>query len=240
MWHPRTKMLLLFAALFVLYNDWLLGPLFNAHASTRTSLISELSARTQPYHWVFQILDILAGSVTLMLLPWLWQYLRKLNLQYSLVLFAAVVSIGADNILDALLPISCAPSIDQQCNLIKTHSLLTQAHLIESTAIGLVTFAAPLLWWWSCKAKQQLLARGSFWFVVLQIFVGSGIVLSRALSYNATGAFQRVYELGISVWMVGILYVALAATAKQRSRVRLPRPSAEPLHVPVFAISYEE
>ena len=142
--------------------------------------------------------------------------------------------------MDALLPISCAPSVDLQCNLIKTHSILTQAHLIESTAIGMVTFAAPLLWWWSCKAKQHLIARGSFWFVILQVFVGSGIVLTRALSYNATGAFQRVYELGIGVWMVGILYIALTATAKQRSRVHQPRPTTEPLPVPVFAISYEE
>ena len=242
MWHLRTKTLLLCAALLVLYNDWLLEPLFNPRISARYSLISELSARTQPYHWAFQTLDILTGVVTILLLPWLWQFLRKLKLPYAPLLFIAVISIGADNIVDALLPISCAPTVDTQCNLLATHSILTEAHLIESTAIGIVTFVAPLLWWWSCRGtKQQLLARASLWFAGLQVFVGSGIVLSRALDYNVTGAFQRVYELGISLWVVGILYAAIAATAKERTRtVTLRPPTTEPIPVPMLAISYDD
>lgn len=241
MWHLRTKTLLLCAALFVLYNDWLLEPMFNARISARYSLISELSARTQPYHWVFQVTDILTGVITLLLLPWLWRFLRTRHLPYAFVLFAAIISIGADNIVDALLPISCAPTVDTQCNLLATHSLLTEAHLIESTAIGIVTFVAPLLWWWSCKhSKQRLIAHASLWFVCLQVFVGSGIVLSRALDYNVTGVFQRVYELGIGLWVVGILYVAIAATAKERKRTFTLQPHTEPVPVPVLAISYDE
>lgn len=241
MWHLRTKTLLLCAALFVLYNDWLLEPMFNARISARYSLISELSARTQPFHWVFQVTDILTGVVTMLLLPWLWRFLRTQRLPYAVVLFAAIISIGADNIVDALLPISCAPTVDTQCNLLATHSLLTEAHLIESTAIGIVTFVAPLLWWWSCKhTKQRLIARASLWFVGLQVFVGSGIVLSRLLDYNVTGAFQRVYELGIGLWIVGILYVAIAATAKERKRTFTLQPRTEPVPVPVLAISYDE
>lgn len=241
MLHLRTKALLLCAALVVLYNDWLLEPVFNARISARYSLISELSARTQPYHWVFQTLDILTGLAIMLLLPRLWQFLRQLKLPYAPLLFFAVVSIGTDNIVDALLPISCAPTIDAQCNLLATHSILTQAHLIESTAIGIVTFVAPLVWWWSCKnTKQQTIARASLWFVALQVIVGCGIVLGRALDYNVTGAFQRVYELGIGLWIVGILYVAIAATAKERRRVLLPLPSTEPIPVPVLAISYDD
>lgn len=241
MWQLRTKALLICGALFVLYNDWLFEPIFNAHASARYSLISELSARTQPYHWVFQSLDILTGMLTIMLLPWLWQFLRKLKLSYAVILFVAVLSIGADNIVDALLPISCAPTVDAQCNLLATHSLLTQAHLIESTAIGMVTFAAPLMWWWSCRnTRQRFIARASLWFAGLQVFVGSGIVLSRVLDYNVTGAFQRVYELGIGLWIVGILYVAIAATTKERKRTLTLQPRTEPIPVPVLAISYDE
>lgn len=241
MWPLRTKTLLLCGALFVLYNDWLFEPLFNPRISARYSLISELSARTQPYHWVFQTLDILTGLVTIALLPWLWRFLRDRHVPYAFVLFTAVISIGADNIADALLPISCAPTVDTQCNLLATHSILTEAHLVESTAIGIVTFVAPLLWWWSYRGtKHRLITRASLYFVMLQIFVGSGIVLSRALDYNVTGAFQRVYELGIGLWVVGILYVAIAATAKERKRTLTLQSLPEPIPVPVLAISYDE
>jgi hypothetical protein len=234
MWHPRTKTLLISAILLALYNDWTLGPIINSRASMRYSLISELSARTQPYHWAFQTLDILAGIVTLLMLPWLWKFLQKFDVKYSFLLFITIASIGADSIVDALLPISCAPTIDAQCSLMNTHSLLTDAHLIESTAIGIATFIAPLLWWWSCKAKQQVIARGSIWFVALQIFVGGGILAGRALGYNDTGIFQRAYELGIGLWVVGILYIALMATAKQRVKAPQLKPTPTP------ALSYSE
>lgn len=241
MWHPRAKTVLVCVVLLALYNDWILGPLLNSNMSARYSLISELSARTQPYHWAFQTFDILAGVLTLLMLPWLWHFLKKFNIAYATLHFLTIASIGLDSIMDALLPISCAPSVETTCNLIKTHSVLTEAHLVESTAIGIATFAAPLLWWWCCRVKHSLVARGSFIFVMLQIFVGSGIVLTRALDYNATGAFQRVYQLGIGVWVVGILYIALNATAKQRIAVPKLQPKPEPVPAPALAaISREE
>ena len=240
MWHPRTKTLLICVILVALYNDWIFGLLLNPHISTRFSLISELSAQTQAYHWVFQTLDIIAGSLTLLMLPWLWKFLRKFDFQYTVLLFVTIASIGADNIADALLPISCAPSVDAQCSLLATHSLLTHAHLVESTAIGIATFVAPLLWWWSFKAKHSLIAKASLWFVVLQIFIGGGIVASRAMGYNVTGAFQRLYELGIGLWVAGILYVALVATAKQRAPIPILQLKPDQVPEPSMALSRDE
>lgn len=239
MWHPRTKTLLLCAIIFALYNDWFLGPILNTHVSTRYSLVSELSAQTQAYHWVFQTLDVLAGTMILMMLPWLWRFLRKFDFQYRMLLFITIACIGADNVVDALLPIACAPSVETQCSLLGTHSLLTLAHLFESTVIGAVLFTAPLLWWWSCKVKHTLIARMSLWFVLLQIFVGGGILLTRAIDFNAIGIFQRLYIMGIGLWVASILHIALVATARQR----IPLPKLQPqeqVPKPVLAASYDE
>lgn len=240
MWHPRTKALLLCAAIFILYNDWFLESFLNSHISSRYSLISELSARTQPYHWAFQTLDIVAGLLILVMLPWLWKFLRKFDFNYSLLLFVTIASLGADNVADALMPISCAPSVDLDCSLLGTHSLLTQAHLIESTAIGAVTFVAPLLWWWSSRASHTFIARASLWFVVLQIVVGSGILLTRTFDYNVVGIFQRMYVLGIGLWIAGILHIALAATAKQRITLPSLQPNPDPVPQPALAVSIDE
>jgi hypothetical protein len=240
MWHPRTKALLLCAAIVVLYNDWFLESFLNSHISSRYSLISELSARTQPYHWAFQTLDIVAGVMILMVLPWLWRFLRKFDFSYSLLLFITIASLGADNIADALMPISCAPSVDLNCSLLGTHSLLTEAHLVESTAIGMVTFVAPLLWWWSSRASHALIARASLWFVVLQVFVGGGILLTRAVDFNVVGIFQRMYVLGIGLWIAGILQIALAATAKQRIALPSLQPSPDPAPQPTLVVSIDE
>jgi hypothetical protein len=240
MWHPRTKTLLLCATLLALYNDWFLEPLLNSHLSARYSLISELSAQTQAYHWVFQTLDILAGIGIIAMLPWLWQFLHKSTFHYPLLLFVTVACIGADNIVDALLPISCAPSVETQCSLLATHSILTQAHLLESTLIGGVIFVAPLLWWLSCRNKHTLIARASLCFVMIQVAVGGGILLTRAVDVNVIGLFQRVYVLSIGMWVAGILYIALNATSKQRIPVPSLQPASDRAPTPTMALSYDE
>lgn len=176
----------------------------------------------------------------LTMLPWLWRFLRKFNFSYSLLLFITIASLGADNVADALMPISCAPSVDLNCSLLGTHSLLTEAHLVESTAIGVVTFVAPLLWWWSGRKSHTLIARASLWFVVLQIFVGGGILFTRAIDFNVVGIFQRAYVLGIGLWIAGILQIALAATAKQRIKLPTLQPSPEQAPQPTLAVSIDE
>lgn len=195
--------------LMLLYNDWLLGPLLNPRLSWSRSLISELSAGTQSFHWVFQSMDITAGVLTLAALPWLWKFLRKSQVPYWQVLFITIATIGADSIADALMPIACAPSVDAGCNLATTSSVLTQAHLIESTLIGIATFLAPLLWWRFCKAKHRFISQASLWFAAFQIAIGVSILLTRAIHYDVTGAMQRGYELSISLWVCGILFATM-------------------------------
>ena len=240
MWRLRVKAILFCGLLVALYNDWLLGPFLNHSLSTSVSMISELSAQTQPYHWVFQTLDISAGVLTLAALPLLWHFLHKQPINHWPVLFVAVAAIGADSIVDALLPITCAPSTDPTCNLATTHSLLTQAHMAESTLIGIVTFVTPLMWWLFNRSKQYFLSRPSLWFVLLQVFIGVGILLTRSLHYHVVGAFQRSYQLGIGVWIISIMYAILVTTSKRPSfKIRIRRKFKQ-VPLPTLALFYDE
>jgi hypothetical protein len=126
--------------------------------------------------------------------------------------------IGLDSIIDAMLPISCAPSLDARCTLMGTHSLVTEAHLIESTVVGVVTFIAPLMWWQWHRRRHQILAHASLWFVGLQAFVGAAILLTREADMNIVGALQRGYQLGIGLWMALIVLAAYQS----------PKTSAQP------------
>lgn len=185
-----------------LYNNWILAPFLNPNISLRASLISEISARTQPHHLVFQSMDVTAGILTLALLPLIGHFVHRIALPLRYLLLATVGFIGFDSIVDALLPISCAPSVDSHCSLIASHSLITSAHMFESTAAGMVLFAAPLLWWWATRRQRAPLeARASLGFAALQIMVGCAIVGAHTTHIEVVGSLQRIYESGIGIWI---------------------------------------
>lgn len=209
---PRRLKVLLFAITLGLgYNDWLLAPLVNPRLSLRYSMISEISAQMQPYAWLFHAIDILTGILTMLALPYVWRFLQKLDSPWRQILFGTIASIGVDSIIDTLLPISCAPSMDTACNLAQSHSLLTTAHMVESTLIGIVEFVAPLLWMYVYKTKRRAIAQVSIWFVAVQVAVGLTIVLTRAIHHDqAVGLYQRFYQAGIGVWVAYVLYTAIA------------------------------
>lgn len=192
--------------LALLYNDWILGSFLNPHMSPYRSLISELSAVTQPYHWVFQSLDITAGILTLVFVMFVWQFTKDLRKRDRYILVGLFAFIGLDSMLDASLPIACAPSMDSACNLLATHSILTNIHLIESNIAGVGAFLAPVLWWFYCRGKNFMISQVSFWFVVIQVAAGLGIVLIKLSGMHDYGMFQRVYEIGLGIW-VGVVAV---------------------------------
>ncbi len=219
----RLKVLLFAVVLGLLYNDWLLGPFVNARMSVRYSVISELSAHLQPYAWLFRTVDISTGIVTLLVLPGLWRFLQKVHSPWRQVLFATIACIGADSIIDAMLPISCAPSMDSACNLAQTHSFLTNAHMVESTIIGIITFVAPLLWARVYKTRHAALATTSWWCAMLQFAMGLGIVLTRVVHHDeVVGTFQRFYQLGIGAWVAYVLYTAIISRYAGKAK---PAPS---------------
>ncbi|HKR81846.1 MAG TPA: DUF998 domain-containing protein [Candidatus Saccharimonadales bacterium] len=222
---PATTSVLL----ILLYNDWMLAPLLNPAMSTRVSLISEISARTQPYHWVFQTLDILGGVLVLALLPCLFRLLQKRPAAWRWLLFIGVGLIGADSIIDASLPISCAPSLDVHCTLGTFRSYLTDAHMIESSLVGVVTFITPLLWWFHFRKTRALLAQSSGLFVLLQLGVGLGVMLAHRNETAVVGLLQRFYELNISTWLAVVIGSSIRAAQKHRANRKILAHAVESL-----------
>ncbi len=218
--------------LIALYNDWLLTPFLNPHASVAGTLISEISARTQPHHAVFQVLDIIAGMLTLALAPWVWRFVQFARVPLAKLLFVGFVFVGVDSIVDALLPISCAPSIDPHCQLITSHSLVTTLHLAESTCAGIAEFAAPLLWGWQCRREHRTLMALNIGFAAAQLAVGLSILLVWAFGGSHIGGLQRMYELSIGVW-VGLTF---GVCVERRRYLKSQTVPAEPLR-PTAAIA---
>jgi len=216
------------ALLLFLCNDWLLGPFLNPALPTRPSVISEFSALTQPYHWLFQALDILAGAVIIALLPCLVRLLQPKDRALKWTLFATVALIGIDSIVDASLPISCAPAIDTHCSSI-TDSISFSPHVLESLVIGVIAFVAPMLWWFAYRRSHTMIAQASKLFVLLQIGLVPAIVLARHDEAAIIGLVQRVYQLSLSAWLALILMTAVYAVQKHRATKRLtvPQPSGQ-------------
>jgi hypothetical protein len=208
------------AALLFLCNDWMLGPLLNPALPTRPSVISEFSALTQPYHWVFQTLDIMAGVVIVLLLPCVMRLLHIQHHAWRWILFGTVALIGADSIVDASLPISCAPSIDTHCSSI-TETFTLSPHVLESVLVGALAFVAPIMWWFVFRRRHVLLAQASGLFVLLQIGLVPAIVLARHNETEIIGLVQRLYQFGLSAWLTLILVTAVYATQKHRAIKRL-------------------
>lgn len=208
------------AVVLFLCNDWLLGPLLNSALPTRPSVISELSARTQPYHWLFQTLDILAGVTIIALLPCLFRLLHTKHGALKWILFATVALIGVDSIVDASLPISCAPSIDTHCSSI-TESVTLSPHVLESIVVGVIAFAAPIVWWAAFRHSRSAVAQASKLFVFLQIGLLPAIVLARHNETEIIGFVQRIYQFGLSAWLTLILVTAVYVTQRHRAEKRI-------------------
>ena len=210
------------AILVFLYNDWMLAPLLNPHASAARTLISELSARTQPNHHVFQLLDICAGVLTLCLVPYVWQLTRKVHARTRRgLLTGGFAFVGVDSIVDALLPTNCAPSMDAHCSYVTSQSMLTTMHMFESTLAGVCVVLIPLLWWWVMRKSSAWLARMSLSFVGVQLAVGLTVLAVQTLHLPYVGILHRVYESAISLWMA-----SLVITAAVPVRVKTPRLTA--------------
>lgn len=186
--------------------------------SPNRSLISELSATTQPYHWVFQALDILAGIITLSCIPYVWHLSRRVAEEKRWLLAGLFLVVGADSIIDASLPISCAPSVSRQCLLLTSRSFITQAHLIESNVAGAAIALAPLAWWWFHRSKEHRhISRASIWLIVIESAVGITALIVRITDQANYGGIQRLYQLALGLWIALLVYTAITIHLEQKN-----------------------
>lgn len=216
------------AALVFLYSDWLLATALNPAASPARSLISELSAQTQPHHYVFRFLDICAGALTLCLVPRVWQLTRRVRSKtLRAVLAAGFAFVGIDSIVDALLPTNCAPSIDAHCSYATTHSLLTNLHMVESGVAGACVAVIPLIWWWALRHRSAWAAGLSLAFAAAQLALGAVVLTFQMLHWPYLGITHRIYECSISLWVAGLSAAAVLPARREGRGTALLKPALQ-------------
>ena len=176
-------------------------------------MVSESSATGQPFNWVNRLLDCLTGLVILAAVFIIYKasFLRQEKGHWLLVV--GYISIGLDNIIDAVLKLDCAPSLVRGCSYSIHPSLFTVGHMIESSIAGSIIFVMPLLWFWLNRASQSVLKTINLWFVILQAGLGAMVIAEKISHVNSYGLIQRFYLVGIGLWLAILLWLALLEKA---------------------------
>ncbi|HEU4965853.1 MAG TPA: DUF998 domain-containing protein [Candidatus Saccharimonadales bacterium] len=127
----------------VVYNSWPLGYALNPLVTHSGGLASELEALHQPYNWLFVLLDTLCGVGVIAAAAMLWH--RAIDLMHKVVLVNFAL-FGLLTIADALLPMTCEPSLTV-CPSLGQQPLLI-LHGVASIGSAIFLFVSAFIMWW--------------------------------------------------------------------------------------------
>jgi hypothetical protein len=214
----RGKLTALAASAGLIYNSWLLGYWLNP-AVAKTGLASEFEALHQPYSWLFIACDVVCSLMVLVLCWQLWQHTRRTaepgrEKAFAVTLYGLVIfSVGT--IIDALLPMSCEPSLQRCPTFRQDHMLLL--HGIFSISAALALFVSLVLIWWY-ERRSWLLNLLMTGYILFGLF--SLMDAIRPTHHNWS---QHYYLLLCGLWLASVPYAACRLiTDHSRSRRRKP------------------
>ncbi|WP_179397722.1 DUF998 domain-containing protein [Demequina lutea] len=138
------------------YCSWPLGYVLNPLVSRR-GLASELAALHQPYNWVFIALDVVAGALIVAVSRLLWHRGDGRANKVVLVNFALF---GLLTAIDALLPMSCEPSLTTCPSL--SHQPMLVLHGIASITASICLFISAVLVWWQRRNQTGATIMSAF------------------------------------------------------------------------------
>lgn len=195
--------------------QWVVG---SALSPTR-SYISELAVAGQPYYQVFRIGDLVAGIGLAILAGVLviWRPSSPMRLGS-----AALVVAAATSVVDALSPMSCAPSVDPRCWAADHAAVSTQLSQLH-TISGVVGFTAVLLamaaYGVALGGQPGMRRLGLVGLTCAAIGgVLGGIEIVTALAdTDWTGLFERIHVAIVGTFLV-MLTFAVARTTSPASR----------------------
>ncbi|MFC4147070.1 DUF998 domain-containing protein [Micromonospora mangrovi] len=202
----------------LLYSSWLLGPLLNPAIGLVDGYASELAARDQPYHLVFGLGDLVAGTVAsavgLVLARRDRRWWRRA--WWGLLVFG--VATAMDGTVSAM---DCAPSAEARCARLEELGELSWRHewhsLSSSVAIagGLLSLLALLV---ALRGAGASFRWGLLVAAVLAVGT-AGTLVEVWHPGAALGAWQRVQLVGLAGWLL------LAGVAASRERPVADGPS---------------
>lgn len=184
---------------------FLLAGLRHSSLDPLTSLISELEARDQPSSGWFRWASLLSGLAAVVFAAGLRQRLPPGRLAVAGCWAVAVFGLGG--MADALMPMDCAPSVNEACRRLEQGgdlSWMHQGHTYSSVigTVGLLVSMGLLGWHLRHRRGWRLGSTvGLVGCVVLSAW--SAIVSVMTIAYLPyLGLAQRIQVVAIAAWMV--------------------------------------
>jgi hypothetical protein len=201
------------------YCDFPLQWVVGSPLSPTRSYISELAVAGQPYYQVFRIGDLAAG-IGLAILAGILVIWRPSSPTW--LGSAALAVAAATSIVDALCPMSCAPSVDPRCWAADHGALSTQLSQLH-TVSGVIGFTAVLFamaaYGVALSSRPATRHLGSVGLTCAAIgAVLGGIEIGTALAdADWTGLFERIHVAVIGTFLL-MLTFAVARTTSPATR----------------------
>ncbi|GAA4034881.1 hypothetical protein GCM10022247_70280 [Allokutzneria multivorans] len=201
-----TRWLLLLGTL--VYSAWLLEFVLPNDLSLLHSYVSEHMAGGQPYRFLFRTTDVIAGTLFVA---------AAFSLRHKLLRVGLAV-FGGVTVLDALVPLDCAPSIDRACRqreIDNTVSLSHEIHQASSVLVffGIVTAVIGLL---ALRKTLGPQARFILW-ACFAVLVVSGLLSAILVGGPWAGIVQRVQLVATNA---ALLLTAVTLPARTPPLVR--------------------
>lgn len=216
--YTKHRQPILVAALAALtYNNWVLGHLLNRNLFERDGSVSEFSVSSQPYHWLFQSLDIVSGSLLVLVGYCLWQSLSSSRSGRYFAIGAMLL--GAANIFDAVFSLPCSETLSATCQIpinISLSGYQVPAHAYTSTLIGMGYLLLPLsALVYAYRRKIAGLIVFSLVLVSSSLFSLTSI-LDRYIrgggpTAKASGGSQEAQMLLLGAWLIYSVYQVYTA-----------------------------
>ncbi|WKU08174.1 DUF998 domain-containing protein [Micromonospora sp. HUAS LYJ1] len=182
------------------YASWLLAPVLNPGLRPVQSYLSELAARDQPYHLVFQAGDVTTGLCATVAGLLLARVAREVPRPawWGLLVFGVATAVDG-----GYTSMDCAPSIDARCARLEELGELSwrhQAHTVTSS----VAVAGALLSLVAVLAVLRGPARRRAGLAVAVVLaVGTvGTLVATLHPEWGLGLWQRVQLTGLSGWLL--------------------------------------
>lgn len=170
----------------LLYASWPLGPFFNPNVAQK-GLASALEGRGQPYNWLFTGADVVSSLLIIFVCYMLWRRLeRRQGPPMLLIVLGNVALFGIGTIMDALLPISCEPTLMMCPDYHQDHLLLV--HGLISIFASFCLFMALFILWWQ-RPRDPLLTTIMLGYVM---FLTLSII---SISHSEIGNVSQHYYL---------------------------------------------
>lgn len=217
---------ILAAAAAVSYGSFLLEHALSPDLDRFNGYVSELSARDQPFHYLYSAGDLITGSLAIIVSVTALLTLRRRPWSTAGWIFLGKFGFWA--IGDAVFPLDCAPSLETTCALRERSGHVSFSHQFHSvTSVIVIIFGVLALFTLSMAARRYgwwpALGRWGWLLAVIEV-VCALATLALMLVGLWLGLMQR---LQIGVLCLGLLVISWALYA-DRHRTEPDPPDTTP------------